>query len=386
MKSRKEVSLQKGSLLVLVAVLLPILFACAGLAMDLGSIYSYKSNLQNAVDSAALAGASAYMRNDETAGSHPEADSRADDYLKANLGSGYTGLKGKSFQAQNVSGKTYYRVMIVKQMPTSFMRMVGIKPYVDVSADAVALVGTKASGSPADLGFKDLIAAKSITGLGSIYDGKIYKTFDGNVVALGSSGSSDYLYTAKAYGMTPEQAAAAGNYSTVKTGSLSDYNSFYSSTESKIKALYEANSSDVKTYIAGTTTITGSSEFSQVTASGAVSLTLGNISGGAGKPAYLNINSKSGSVAVTTTKTISRLLVITYLGTGNFNLNIYSPEGAGTSSLASVIYAPYANVTVTSPLSDFSGSIYASNLTIRSTSAYFKYKDLWGASYKPEVP
>ena len=64
MKSRKEVSLQKGSLLVLVAVLLPILFACAGLAMDLGSIYSYKSNLQNAVDSAALAGASAYMRND----------------------------------------------------------------------------------------------------------------------------------------------------------------------------------------------------------------------------------------------------------------------------------------------------------------------------------
>lgn len=377
--------------MVLVAVLLPILFACAGLAMDLGSIYSYKSNLRNAVDSAALAGASAYMRNDETAGSHPEADSRADDYLKANLGSGYTGLKGKSFQAQKVSGKTYYRVMIVKQMPTSFMRMVGIKPYVDVSADAVALVGTKASGSPADLGFKDLIAAKSITGLGSIYDGKIYKTFDGNVVALGSSGFSDYLYTAKAYGMTPEQAAAAGNYSTVKTGrvktgSLSDYNSFYSSTESKIKALYEANSSDVKTYIAGTTTITGSAEFSQVTASGAVSLTLGNISGGAGKPAYLNINSKSGSVAVTTTKTISRLLVITYLGTGNFNLNIYSPEGAGTSSLASVIYAPYANVTVTSPLSDFSGSIYASNLTIRSTSAYFKYKDLWGAPYKPEVP
>lgn len=36
--------------------------------------------------------------------------------MKANLGSGYTGLKGKSFQAQKVSGKTYYRVMIVKQM------------------------------------------------------------------------------------------------------------------------------------------------------------------------------------------------------------------------------------------------------------------------------
>lgn len=226
MKSSKRTSLQKGSLLVFVSVLLPILFACAGLAMDLGSIYSYKSNLQNAVDSAALAGASAYMQNDETAGSHPEADSRADDYLKANLGSNYSGLKAKSFQAQTVSGKTYYRVMVVKQMPTSFMRMVGIKPYVDVSADAVALVGTKASGSPADLGFKDLIAAKSITGLGAIYDGKIFKTFDGNVVALGSSGSSDYLYTAKAYGMTPEQAAAAGNYSTVKTGSLSDYNFF----------------------------------------------------------------------------------------------------------------------------------------------------------------
>ena len=377
---------QRGALLVLTALLLPVFFACAGVAVDLGSMYAHKSNLQNAVDAAALAGAAGYIAGEETAEYHPGANTMSDEYLKADLGKGYQNVIDKDFQAQTVSGKTYYRVMIVKQMPTSFMRMVGIKPYVDVSADAVALVGTKASGSPADLGFKDLIAAKSITGLGAIYDGKIYKTFDGNVVALGSSGSSDYLYTAKAYGMTPEQAAAAGNYSTVKTGSLSDYNSFYSSTESKIKALYEANSSDVKTYIAGTTTITGSAEFSQVTASGAVSLTLGNISGGAGKPAYLNINSKSGSVAVTTTKTISRLLVITYLGTGNFNLNIYSPEGAGTSSLASVIYAPYANVTVTSPLSDFSGSIYASNLTIRSTSAYFKYKDLWGAPYKPEVP
>lgn len=51
---------QRGALLVLFALLLPVFFACAGLAVDLGNMYSYKSNLQNAVDAAALAGASGY--------------------------------------------------------------------------------------------------------------------------------------------------------------------------------------------------------------------------------------------------------------------------------------------------------------------------------------
>lgn len=61
------------------------LFACAGLAVDLGNMYSYKSNLQNAVDAAALAGASGYTAGGDTVDYHPEADEMAAEYLKANL-------------------------------------------------------------------------------------------------------------------------------------------------------------------------------------------------------------------------------------------------------------------------------------------------------------
>ena len=53
--NRSRPSAQKGVLLVFTALLLPVVFACAGLAVDLGNMYVHKSNLQNAVDSAALA-------------------------------------------------------------------------------------------------------------------------------------------------------------------------------------------------------------------------------------------------------------------------------------------------------------------------------------------
>ena len=81
---------QRGALLVLFALLLPVFFACAGLAVDLGNMYSYKSNLQNAVDAAALAGASGYTAGGDTVDYHPEADEMAAEYLKANLDNSYS--------------------------------------------------------------------------------------------------------------------------------------------------------------------------------------------------------------------------------------------------------------------------------------------------------
>lgn len=50
-----------------------------------GICTSYKSNLQNAVDAAALAGASGYTAGGDTVDYHPEADEMAAEYLKANL-------------------------------------------------------------------------------------------------------------------------------------------------------------------------------------------------------------------------------------------------------------------------------------------------------------
>lgn len=80
-------------------------FCLCGTRCRFGNMYSYKSNLQNAVDAAALAGASGYTAGGDTVDYHPEADEMAAEYLKANLDNSYSSLKDKSFEAQTVSGK-----------------------------------------------------------------------------------------------------------------------------------------------------------------------------------------------------------------------------------------------------------------------------------------
>lgn len=129
-------------------------------------MYVHKSNLQNAVDSAALAGAAGYIAG-ETAEDHPGANIMSDEYLKANLGREYQNLIVKDFQAQTVSGKTYYRVKVTQKSPVYFMTLLGLDPLTDVSADAVAQVGSAGSSS-SGFGFKDLIVANHISDLGSI--------------------------------------------------------------------------------------------------------------------------------------------------------------------------------------------------------------------------
>jgi len=53
---------QRGSAIIFVAIILPVLIAFAALAVDLGRVYVVKNELQNAADAAALAGASALTK------------------------------------------------------------------------------------------------------------------------------------------------------------------------------------------------------------------------------------------------------------------------------------------------------------------------------------
>src|SRR2546423_15151262 len=56
-KHRKSGRGQGGQIIVLAAILLPILLAMAGLAVDVGSYAAERRNLQNAADAIALAAA-----------------------------------------------------------------------------------------------------------------------------------------------------------------------------------------------------------------------------------------------------------------------------------------------------------------------------------------
>ena len=64
--SRLLAQRQKGAVLVLSALAIPMLFATTGLAIDLGSAYLWHTSQQNAADAAALAGANALKNGDAT--------------------------------------------------------------------------------------------------------------------------------------------------------------------------------------------------------------------------------------------------------------------------------------------------------------------------------
>ena len=72
---------QKGAFLVFTALMIPIIFLCAGFAVDLGNAWAYKSKLQNAADAAVLAGAYQYQAD---ANDKNKVEDRIDKYMNAN--------------------------------------------------------------------------------------------------------------------------------------------------------------------------------------------------------------------------------------------------------------------------------------------------------------
>lgn len=404
-------SAQKGVLLVFTALLLPVIFACAGLAVDLGNMYVHKSNLQNAVDAAALAGAAGYIAGEETAEDHPGANTLSDEYLKANLGREYQKLIVKDFQAQTVSGKTYYRVKVTQKSPVYFMTLLGLDPLTDVSADAVAQVGSAGSSS-SGFGFKDLIVANHISDLGSIGPNYYYwwrdifspyllgsygiqATYDGNIVERGSD-SPGYAFTPDAYNKTLGWAVADHNYFRLSDGGDTDYNSFYDSTERKFDDLYNANRSSVQKWNYTNQVIYGTGDYYEKTTSGNANVTIQGLDGESSKPIYVKIDSEANAnkININIPETNNRPIVIIYTGTtkngkgngkGNNKpliLDINSSSNwYGPTTFTGVLYAPNADVVIQMGYGcEFRGSIYAGDLTVDSNMSRFTYMNILGGS------
>lgn len=411
--NRSRPSAQKGVLLVFTALLLPVVFACAGLAVDLGNMYVHKSNLQNAVDSAALAGAAGYIAGGETAEDHPGANIMSDEYLKANLGGEYQKLIVKDFQAQTVSGKTYYHVKVTQKSPVYFMTLLGLDSLMDVSADAVAQVGNAGSSS-SGFGFKDLIVANHISSLGSIGSNYYYwwrdifspyllrtysvqATYDGNIVERGSD-SPGYAFTPDAYNKTLGWAVADHDYFRLSDGSDTDYNAFYDSTKRKFDDLYNANKSSVQKWNYTNRYIYGTGDYYEKTTSGNATVTIQDLEGESGKPIYVKIdddlNANANKITINIPETNNRPIVIIYTGTtkngkgnGNGNnkpliLNINSSlNWYGPTTFTGVLYAPNADVIIQMGYGcEFRGSIYAGDLTVDSNMSRFTYTNVLGGS------
>ena len=140
---KRRIKNQKGVFLVFTAILIPIVFACAGLAMDLGNAFAHKSKLQNAADAAVLV----YGRFDYgNSGQKPE---NAEVYMKANgAANRIDKVTERSLSGTSDANNVLLSLYASEDVPTTFMRMFGFdKVPVSVVATCKVQKKTQSKGS-----------------------------------------------------------------------------------------------------------------------------------------------------------------------------------------------------------------------------------------------
>jgi Flp pilus assembly protein TadG len=123
---------ERGSIAVVVAIMLPVIFGLAGLVVDVGSWYLTRAQLQNAADAAALAGA-ADLPGDPSAAA-TAAQTLADRNVSGATVTSVTPYNGSSSEIQ---------VTVSKRATVSFASIVGVSaPTITATAVASTAQGT----------------------------------------------------------------------------------------------------------------------------------------------------------------------------------------------------------------------------------------------------
>ena len=141
---------EKGAVIVMFALFIPLLMLCAGLAIDLGNLYAHKTRLQNAADAAALAGAREFAVKGETVDSHDDADTKAREYASMDMENDtIDGVyrAGKPAITENSEGEgkaennIYYRVDLTETVPLYFLRIIPGLNKQEVSVTSIVKLG-----------------------------------------------------------------------------------------------------------------------------------------------------------------------------------------------------------------------------------------------------
>lgn len=423
---------QKGAFLVFTALMIPIIFICAGFAVDLGNAWAYKSKLQNAADAAALAGAKEYGDNgQETVDKHGDADAQAERFLIANLGSDYfkehlaEGSTGKvRYQmkplAQKDSTKTYYRVYLSAQTDTSFMKMFNYD-HMDVGVEAVAVVPSKSGGT---IDFNNLIDVG--TGMDGSFDnnngrdndgGQLHNVkitgsvFDGTVVFRneGEWNKARYTDEGKYRFFTPEARNDASRFDAIQKnhfqwpteGSPTEYYEKSQNVKNALEALYKNHANEIeKSYpVRGQVYVPLSYSLKHYylldadADSGLRNLELHITNYGSSDnpnpqgteptkingqdfyvndpPVYVYLKGNYQLIKISLSEDVTHPVVICYLGnTDNTNFQFLNHD----HSFIGTIYAPNARIgTFSFEHGTFVGSITADWLPLNSNYGYFKF-------------
>lgn len=149
---------ERGAYMVFFAILIPILFGCAGLAVDLGNAFARHARLQKAADAAVLAAAYVYDKDDVT-----DLKTVAHTYLEANLYAD-TAMRD-NYKIDKITKRVYgdgtdetkgvlLSLYVSQNVDTTFMRILGLQKIpVSVEATARLVPDSPITGDPGVFGF-----------------------------------------------------------------------------------------------------------------------------------------------------------------------------------------------------------------------------------------
>ena len=149
---------ERGAYMVFFAILIPILFGCAGLAVDLGNGFARHARLQKAADAAVLAAAYVYDKDDVT-----DLKTVAQTYLEANLYAD-TAMRD-NYKIDKITKRVYgdgtdetkgvlLSLYVSQNVDTTFMRILGLQKIpVSVEATARLVPDSPITGDPGVFGF-----------------------------------------------------------------------------------------------------------------------------------------------------------------------------------------------------------------------------------------
>ncbi len=421
---------QKGALLFMTAASIAAMMFCGAVVVDLGSMYAHKSELQNAADAAAMAGAHAYADNNESTGNgnHTHADSLAKEYIDKTLGDGNTATP-KYMASDNNGNKVYYRVKLEDQAPTYFLKFFGLEPT--VSVDGIAVIATTKSGGTTttteetSASGRDLfIFRKNMSGVNAIEnpdnfdkEGQIVTTFDGTIAFTDGSGQDykdsykynkleystqgngklQHFFTQKARDekLSVNQAIEKGDeyahketyiqYDMDELGGLvqkemgiPDYVS--APTEYSKNSVFNStyprdNQGNVQKSTINSQNLTSNVAYTAVNGDGNVTIQIdSSISGNTNNPVYVYLDESISQVNFNVNTNNERPLILVYMGNGKLHMNM-----SANNTFRGIVYAPNVNpdegVLINANGGTFSGSIIANSINLQGGKGTYKYEN-----------
>lgn len=180
---------ERGAYMVFFAILIPILFGCAGLAVDLGNGFARHARLQKAADAAVLAAAYVYDKDDVT-----DLKTVAQTYLEANLYAD-TAMRD-NYKIDKITKRVYgdgtdetkgvlLSLYVSQNVDTTFMRILGLQKIpVSVEATARLVPDSPITGDPGVFGFT-MVAG---------YSGPVVNSWDLNKNAIYINSCNVYIH------------------------------------------------------------------------------------------------------------------------------------------------------------------------------------------------